>query len=103
MKRIKSQEVIQSMPRKNLSEKPLLVSTNSPGAAPAQRKSPIRKRAAYAGEHVAAAASVEMVAAELSMDSIAQLAYSYWEQRGYQGGSAEEDWLRAERELRGAK
>ena len=26
-------------------------------------------------------------------------AYSYWEQRGYTGGSAEEDWLRAEREL----
>ena len=31
---------------------------------------------------------------------IAALAYSYWEARGYQGGSAEEDWLRAEEELR---
>jgi hypothetical protein len=27
------------------------------------------------------------------------LAYLYWEARGCQGGSPEEDWLRAEREL----
>ncbi|MGO9260538.1 MAG: DUF2934 domain-containing protein [Bryobacteraceae bacterium] len=33
---------------------------------------------------------------------IARLAYSYWEARGCQGGSAEEDWLRAEVEIRGA-
>ena len=32
-------------------------------------------------------------------DDIARLAYSYWEARGHQGGSPEEDWLRAEREL----
>ena len=32
--------------------------------------------------------------------SIAALAYSYWETRGCQGGSAEEDWLRAEEEVR---
>ena len=33
-------------------------------------------------------------------DEIARLAYSFWESRGYQGGSAEEDWHRAEQELR---
>ena len=32
---------------------------------------------------------------------IAARAYEYWEARGYQGGSAEDDWFRAERELRG--
>ena len=32
-------------------------------------------------------------------EKIALLAYSYWEQRGYQGGSPEEDWYRAEREI----
>jgi len=32
-------------------------------------------------------------------EEIALLAYSYWENRGYQGGSTEEDWFRAEREL----
>ena len=34
-----------------------------------------------------------------SHDEIAVLAYSYWEARGCQGGSPDEDWLRAEREL----
>ena len=35
-----------------------------------------------------------------SHEDIAALAYSYWEARGFQGGSPEEDWLRAEQELR---
>jgi hypothetical protein len=30
---------------------------------------------------------------------IASLAYSFWAERGYQGGSAEEDWFRAEKQL----
>jgi Protein of unknown function (DUF2934) len=33
-------------------------------------------------------------------EEVATLAYSYWIARGYSHGSAEEDWLRAERELR---
>lgn len=32
---------------------------------------------------------------------IARLAYSYWEARGGCGGSAEDDWYRAEQELLG--
>jgi hypothetical protein len=32
--------------------------------------------------------------------AIARLAYSYWEARGFTGGSPEQDWLCAERELR---
>jgi hypothetical protein len=35
----------------------------------------------------------------INQEQIASLAYSYWEARGYSGGSAEEDWLRAEQEL----
>ena len=34
-----------------------------------------------------------------SFEAIAALAYSYWEARGGQGGSSEQDWLRAEQEL----
>ena len=34
-------------------------------------------------------------------EEIARLAYSYWETRGSSGGSAEEDWYRAEEELKG--
>lgn len=33
-------------------------------------------------------------------EEIARLAYSYWEARGFSGGSAEEDWFRAEAELK---
>jgi hypothetical protein len=36
-----------------------------------------------------------------TQEEIARLAYSFWEERGCQGGSAEEDWRRAERVLRG--
>ena len=34
-----------------------------------------------------------------SREEIERLARSYWEQRGYQDGYAEQDWLRAEQEL----
>jgi hypothetical protein len=32
-------------------------------------------------------------------ERIALLAYKYWEERGCPGGSPQEDWFRAEREL----
>lgn len=35
----------------------------------------------------------------VSYEDIARLAFSYWEQRGYQNGSPDADWLRAEQEL----
>jgi len=35
----------------------------------------------------------------ISRDEIARLAYFYWEARGGNDGSAEEDWYRAEQEL----
>lgn len=41
----------------------------------------------------------QAVAPAFDRDEVARLAYSYWEMRGGQYGSAEEDWLRAEREL----
>ena len=34
-----------------------------------------------------------------SNEEIAQLAQKFWAERGYQDGHAEQDWLRAEREL----
>ena len=36
-----------------------------------------------------------------SYEEIAQLAQRYWAERGWQDGYAEQDWLRAERELLG--
>jgi hypothetical protein len=37
---------------------------------------------------------------DISHDEIARLAYLYAEARGFQGGSSDDDWFRAERELR---
>ncbi len=36
----------------------------------------------------------------IAHEEIARLAHSYWEARGCDGGSPEEDWLRAEQELK---
>jgi hypothetical protein len=33
-------------------------------------------------------------------ETVAQIAYGYWESRGRQGGAALEDWVRAEHEYR---
>jgi len=47
------------------------------------------------------AAEDELVAP--TRQEIAELAYSYWEARGGQGGSPWEDWFRAEQELKTAR
>lgn len=97
------------MTRKRTTENDLLASAAS---APARRKPAARTRSrrtalpvealpAPAVEPAAAAeAAVAPVVLEPSYEEIATLAYSYWEARGCQGGSSDEDWLRAEQELR---
>jgi hypothetical protein len=53
-----------------------------------------------AAQHAESAVQQSSVPAGISeQDQIAKLAYSYWEARGCQGGSPEEDWSRAEREF----
>ena len=36
---------------------------------------------------------------QVDQEAVARLAYSYWEARGGEGGSPEDDWFRAEHEL----
>jgi predicted chitinase len=49
-------------------------------------------------------ASLEEAPIKLEMHKkIARLAYSYWEAAGCPSGSAEQDWLRAERHLDGGQ
>jgi hypothetical protein len=77
-------------------------------AAPARRKSPATPRPKHGIQRSAAApvtgTVVDVIAIETGYEpaynEIAALAYTYWVDRGHQGGSPEEDWLRAERELR---
>lgn len=68
-------------------------------ASPEKRRASRTKRAV---DGKVSTASENGVKQELVVDreAIARLAYSYWEGRGFTGGSPEEDWLRAEREIR---
>ncbi len=54
---------------------------------------------------LAAPAPEEPLVADVTPDpaEVARLAYFHWQARSGQNGTAEEDWLRAERELRQRK
>jgi len=96
------------MPRKTNPEKDLVISSASAAGARPRRATTRSQHSATAAEVPAAAREPETPARtetivtdrELSHEEIARLAYSLWEARGCQGGSPEEDWLRAEQELR---
>jgi hypothetical protein len=83
------------MPNKRVSEKEIVVST----PAPARRKPVTGKRVKRAAPAAAQSPAAQPAPAAPSQEQIARLAYSYWEARGCQGGSPQEDWLRAEQEL----
>jgi len=104
------------MTTKRTTENDLVVSGSAAAAAP--RRKPARPRAKYSAppaespvastpEPAAAepalavsAPTLSVIATEPSHEEVARLAHSYWVGRGCQGGSSEEDWLRAEREIR---
>ena len=65
--------------------------TTSKAKAPAKP----RRKAATNGVH---ANVMEM---EIPHEQVAMLAHRFWAERGHQHGSHEEDWYRAEEELRG--
>jgi hypothetical protein len=89
------------MTRKRNTENEVVVSPA--GAAPARRKSTARRsHAAVTERETPATPSVDAPLAEYEPTNaeISLQAYLYWEERGCQGGSSEEDWLRAEQELK---
>jgi hypothetical protein len=66
--------------------------TNGKAKAPAK---PRKKAAATNGVH---ANVMEM---KIPHEQVAQLAHQFWTERGQEHGNHEEDWYRAEQELRG--
>jgi hypothetical protein len=117
---LSERKLLTPMARKRISENPIVVSSGA-AAAPARRKSASPKRTPHIAVPVEASNTPEIepsvvpaepVAEILSpvspapssyaapaYEDIARLAYTYWEARGCQGGSPEQDWLRAEQEL----
>lgn len=65
--------------------------TASKGAAEAAPKTTAPKKAATKGN----------ITQMVSREEIARLAHQYWAERGHRDGHHEEDWYRAEQELRG--
>ena len=105
---------------KKVSVRPEALTAAQPAAAAAPAAAPVKKTRTHRTKSVSdeadatrkpaprtsAKPAVEKTATltaaviDLSREEVARLAYSYWEARGYQGGSPMEDWIRAENELR---
>ena len=68
------------------------------GSAPAGVRKPRRTGSMHSAKPSTPATTTEQVT-PIDAEAVAHLAYSFYEARGYVGGSPEEDWLRAEREL----
>jgi hypothetical protein len=86
-----------------------VVASSGTAAAPARRKIAAARPKHSPTTAEIPAAPVPEAATETALaasdhkpprEEIARLAFLYWEARGGQGGSPEEDWLRAEQELR---
>ena len=84
------------MPSKKTSAKNIVVSTGVP--APPRKR--IARPHSLKPAETPSPAEAAAPSAAPSQDEIATLAYLYWEARGCQAGSPEEDWIRAEQELR---
>jgi len=65
--------------------------TAAPKAAAKPRKAAAKKKTAPAN----------VAPISISHEQTAQLAHRFWAERGHQHGHHEEDWFRAEQELRG--
>lgn len=97
------------MPRKTNENAAPQARTNATKAAPMRHKkaTPIVAEAVDGSVavkpvsgNVLSQTSLAPVETQPDRGEVARVAYFYWERRGYQGGSPQEDWLRAERELR---
>ncbi len=96
------------MARKRTENRSIISTEGGASAAPVTRRRTSHVRVAQHGEAPAAEESVARAGEEQTesltplndTEEIAKLAYALWEARGGQGGSPEEDWLRAEEEHR---
>ena len=64
------------------------------------QKSQAKAAVANAGTQSAQGVDVQILEPSANRDQIAGLAYAYWQNRGCPDGSPEEDWFRAEADLR---
>lgn len=70
----------------------------APRAARAAKPRAPRVKTAQHSKSVSLESTTVQASTEHDTEVIAKIAYGYWESRGGHGGSALEDWVRAERE-----
>ena len=87
------------MARKQNPEKDLVVSSSAAATRPRRTAPAARPKHSPNTAEIPSTPTRAQYAP--SHEEIAALAYTYWLERGRQGGSPEQDWQRAERELRG--
>jgi hypothetical protein len=86
-----------------MARKQAIVKETAAAAAPkktaraAKPKTP-RVTAAKHSKSISTESTTAQTGTDNDTEVIAKIAYSYWESRGGHGGSALEDWVRAERE-----
>lgn len=80
-------------------KKQVIVNETAAAASSARAAKPKTPRV-KAAQHSKIVSTEPVIALSHPQEAIAQIAYGYWESRGRQGGSATEDWLRAEHEFR---
>ncbi len=89
-------------PQSPAMKKPEIAESVPAQAAPPRIETPAAFPRKPETEPEQAATGTSDFSSELSVkEKIALLAYSYWQARGCQGGSPEEDWYRAEQEIVG--
>jgi Protein of unknown function (DUF2934) len=95
------------MARKTNSETNPIISTGAASSPskmrPRRTATPARSQRSVSAAETETSVPVPNISpsyVEPSRDEIARLAYLYWLERGCQNGSAEEDWFRAEQQLR---
>jgi hypothetical protein len=85
------------MPNKTVTNKETVAATPVRAAKP--KTTPVAQRAKSVKHSKATPIPVADIAPVSAHDQIAIIAYGYWAARGFQPGSPEQDWLRAEREF----
>ncbi|MBV9764463.1 MAG: DUF2934 domain-containing protein [Acidobacteriaceae bacterium] len=92
-----------SKPKKNETNEMIASKHHRKGTSPATSEKPaidsIVPKTVAAGAGAGSPSTQDVRSGKPNQEDIAKLAHSYWVVRGHAHGSAEEDWLRAEREL----
>ena len=89
-------------PKKKTTTKTATKATATKAATAAKPRKTAAKKGADVVTEMPVAVNGHLTAQErpVSHDEVARLAHSYWQQRGHRHGQHEDDWFRAEQELR---